>query len=279
MKISIITPVFNGENVIKDLICSILDQDHKNWELIVQDGKSTDNTVDIIQAFSDSRIKVFSEKDNGMYDAINRGIARSTGEFILHLNSDEQLLEDALKVIVREIKDNNIYDVYCFGVLVINKDREPKVFRKAYPQSKLFLKLYNIDIFTAGIVYKKKVFNNLKFKTNYKTVSDALLFYDILKNDYKVFYSNSYTSLFLSEGENLSFGEQAIKERNSIRNSLMLPTFSYNIFYYFRKLYKIYHKCHVYNSSKEIICIYHNGEKLKRKTNNITYRLNWHDFN
>jgi glycosyltransferase involved in cell wall biosynthesis len=88
-KISIITVSYNSETTIADTIESVLSQDYADIEYIVVDGLSLDNTVNIIKSFG-SKINVFlSEKDNGLYDAMNKGIEIATGNIIGILNSDD----------------------------------------------------------------------------------------------------------------------------------------------------------------------------------------------
>lgn len=276
-KFSIVTPVFNGETVIGDLMHSIVSQDYLEWELIIQDGKSNDKTLEIINSFSDHRIKVLSEEDEGMYDALNKGISRTSGNFIIHLNCDEQLMEGALRKIVDEINSKPQYDVYCFGVLIIDKNREPRVFRSAYPQISLFIKLYNFDILTAGIVYRKDIFKKLVFDTEYKTVSDALFFIELLKY-FEIFYSKKYISLFLIEGKNLSLENQAFSERNKIKSSVNLNKIKFVLLYFARKFYKYYFKCHIYFGSTDPITIFIKGQKNRKSLINLTHKLNWNDF-
>lgn len=100
MKVSIITVVYNGENFIKDCIESILTQDYPQIELIVIDGASTDTTVQIIQSYGNKIHHFISEPDNGMYDALNKGIKLATGDIIGALNADDTL---ATQTILTEI--------------------------------------------------------------------------------------------------------------------------------------------------------------------------------
>jgi len=89
LKISIITVVFNGEQTIRDCIESVLGQTYSDIEYIVIDGKSTDKTPEIVKSYG-TKIAVFlSEKDNGIYDAMNKGIALATGDVIGILNADD----------------------------------------------------------------------------------------------------------------------------------------------------------------------------------------------
>ena len=92
MKISIVTATFNSGATLSDTLRSILAQTHTDFELIVADGGSTDNTADIVRQFAPQfgqRLRWFSEADRGLYDAMNKGIARATGDVIGILNSDD----------------------------------------------------------------------------------------------------------------------------------------------------------------------------------------------
>ena len=88
MKISIITVCHNAEDTISDTIESVLSQDYKDVEYIIVDGKSTDRTLEIIQSIKNG-IKLISEKDQGIYDAMNKGINTASGDVIGILNADD----------------------------------------------------------------------------------------------------------------------------------------------------------------------------------------------
>jgi glycosyltransferase involved in cell wall biosynthesis len=98
-KISIVTPSFNQGNFLEKTIISITSQNYPNLEYIVMDGGSSDNSVEIIKKYSD-KIKFWvSEKDNGMYHAIQRGFENSSGEIMAYLNSDDIYFPEALHVV------------------------------------------------------------------------------------------------------------------------------------------------------------------------------------
>ena len=88
-KISIITVSYNNRATIQDTIESVMHQDYKDFEHIVIDGASTDGTLDVLEKFTHPRLKVFSEKDHGIYDAMNKGILKATGDIIAFLNADD----------------------------------------------------------------------------------------------------------------------------------------------------------------------------------------------
>lgn len=108
-KVSIITASFNSEKTISDTINSVLNQTYKNIEYIIVDGNSTDNTVSIIKQFEklfNGRLKWISEKDRGVYDAWNKGLILSTGDWISFVGSDDLLLKDAIENYVNAIRLN-----------------------------------------------------------------------------------------------------------------------------------------------------------------------------
>lgn len=89
MKISVITISYNSEKTIEQTIKSVLSQKDIDFEYIIVDGKSIDRTMDIIDTYKDTLDRVISEKDGGIYDAMNKGIQKATGDVIAILNSDD----------------------------------------------------------------------------------------------------------------------------------------------------------------------------------------------
>ena len=96
--ISIITPCYNRVDFIADAIESVLAQNYSNLEHIIIDGGSTDGTLDVLSRYP--HLRVVSEPDNGMYDAINKGISKAHGDLIGVLNSDDVYTPDAFKIII-----------------------------------------------------------------------------------------------------------------------------------------------------------------------------------
>jgi glycosyltransferase involved in cell wall biosynthesis len=90
-KITIVTPVYNGERFIEETIRSILDQNYPHLEYIIVDGGSTDRTLEIVKSFGDRVTRLISEKDKGMYDALTKGFSFATGELLCWLNADDKL--------------------------------------------------------------------------------------------------------------------------------------------------------------------------------------------
>tara|TARA_B100000787_G_scaffold163613_1_gene145434 strand:+ start:346 stop:1104 length:759 start_codon:yes stop_codon:yes gene_type:complete len=103
-KISIITVTKNSEKFIERNILSIIGQSYKNYEHIIIDGNSSDKTMEIVNKYKSKISKIVSENDNGLYEAMNKGISNTTGDIIGILNSDDYFYEDAFKI----VKDNFI---------------------------------------------------------------------------------------------------------------------------------------------------------------------------
>lgn len=111
---SIITVCYNSAKTIERTIQSVLDQSYDSWEYIIVDGKSTDNTLEIVNAYAkkENRIRVISEPDHGIYDAMNKGIKMAQGTLIGMVNSDDYYEKDALQNIQEAYKGTDYEIVY-----------------------------------------------------------------------------------------------------------------------------------------------------------------------
>lgn len=124
MKVSIITPCLNSEKTIRDTIESVLKQTYKNIEYIIVDGGSTDSTIEIIKSYQTlfhGRMKVVSEKDKGIYDAMNKGIRMSTGSLIGIINSDDYYEPDAVRTVVNHMTSDKYQVIYGHCRLIRNQ--------------------------------------------------------------------------------------------------------------------------------------------------------------
>lgn len=116
MKISVITATFNSGKTVRDTMESVLHQTHKDIEYIVVDGKSSDNTMEIVRGYEplfEGRLRYVSEPDRGIYDAMNKGIAMATGDVVGILNSDDfYTANDVLEQVAKALDDESIDAVY-----------------------------------------------------------------------------------------------------------------------------------------------------------------------
>ena len=133
MKISIITATYNSAATVRDTLESVLQQTHQDWELIIEDGLSKDDTLSIVREYEPlckGRMRIFSEKDNGIYDAMNRGIARATGEIIGILNSDDFYHRtDVFDIINKSFEENKDVQAIYGDVRFVHPDNLEKTVR------------------------------------------------------------------------------------------------------------------------------------------------------
>ncbi len=123
MKISIITASFNSASTIVDTLHSISAQTHKEFEHLVMDGASRDDTLRIVREQGGPQIKITSEPDHGIYDAMNKGLAIATGEVVGFLNSDDMYADSqVLERIARAFCDPLVDVVYGDIVFVSQQD-------------------------------------------------------------------------------------------------------------------------------------------------------------
>jgi glycosyltransferase involved in cell wall biosynthesis len=130
MKISIVTVVYNNAATIAHTIESVLAQDYTNIEYIIVDGLSTDGTVEIIEQFDDRIAKFVSEKDAGIYDAMNKGIRMATGEVIGILNADDYFNDSStISSIAAAFKSDKTLDATIADIVFIKNEDQYKVLR------------------------------------------------------------------------------------------------------------------------------------------------------
>lgn len=168
MKISIITVVFNREKTIRESIESVMSQKEIDLEYNIKDGKSQDNTLNIIKSFSDHpKIKIESKIDDGIYDAFNQAIEMCTGDIIGFLHSDDVFVDEfVLKDVVSNFKD---YDVVYGNTIFVNEDNKiTRVWKGKYGNIKRGWAPPHTALFVKSSVYKK----HGCFDTKYNIAAD-----------------------------------------------------------------------------------------------------------
>jgi glycosyltransferase involved in cell wall biosynthesis len=168
MKISVITPVYNGEATIRFCIDSVLKQDYPDVEHIIIDAVSTDKTVEILQEYP---VKWISEKDTGLYDAFNKGIQMATGDIVCFLGSDDFYDQPGvLQLVARTFTANPEADIVYGDIVYVKKRDITKITRywKSSPFRRgLFRKGWlppNTALFIKRSVFNQHGYFNLKFK-------------------------------------------------------------------------------------------------------------------
>lgn len=167
-KISVIVPCLNAASTISNCINSILTQEYSNIEIIIVDGLSTDETIDIVKRLLvDADHKIISELDSGIYDAINKGIDIASGDYLIVLGADDELYDNSVlkNVFLSDFK----YADFIYGN-VIFKSTNTK-----YDGKFNIIKLLSKNICHQAIFYHKSVYEKLgKYETKYKALGDML---------------------------------------------------------------------------------------------------------
>ena len=161
-KLSIIIPVLNQEQYLQIAIESVINQDFTDYELIVIDGKSTDNSLDIIKKYQ-SKISYWeSSEDENVYDAMNKGISKTNGDWLYFLGADDKIYKDTFQnIFSNPLENTNL----IFGNIIYQNNEK---FKGEYSNS-LFLRN---SIHHQGALYHKRCFYVEKFNCNYSILAD-----------------------------------------------------------------------------------------------------------
>ncbi len=170
---SLITICKNSSNQIHACLNSVYEQSFENYEHIVFDGKSTDNTLEIIQKLKSNKTKVYSNADRGIYDALNNAIHRCKGEYIILVHSDDVLHnKNVLEELHKEIVLKKYLPIYIANIVYVNKNGKVVRSWKAEIPTLKKLRMGWMAPHT-GLVLKKEIFNKIGFyDINYKISAD-----------------------------------------------------------------------------------------------------------
>ncbi len=203
-KVTIVTVVYNGEQEIEDTIKSIVEQTYKNIEYIVIDGASNDNTVSIIKRYDDKIDYWVSEKDNGIYDAMNKAIDLATGDWINFMNAGDTFASHDILEKVFTQNDVSDYDV---------------IYGNNYYKGDNFLKKQiarNLNILYKGMAFnhqssfiKLSIIKKYKFDPIWRIQCEYDLFMKLYLNNYKFKHVNEVVAIYRDGG----FSEQNTVER------------------------------------------------------------------
>lgn len=194
MKISIITVCYNSAKTIEETINSVLSQTYKNIEYIIVDGSSKDNTMNIVKKYEkkfEGRLTYISEKDKGLYDAMNKGIDMSTGDVIGILNSDDVFANpNVVETIVKCFEKDNCDATYSDLVFMDEETMTKQVrnFTSSEPTKRLGWHPPHPTLYV-----KKKIYNEIgKFNLKYRIAAD----YDFM---IRMIHSNHYRLSYIKD--------------------------------------------------------------------------------
>ena len=215
-KISVITVVYNGAATLERTIESVASQTYSNIEYVIVDGGSTDGTIDIINAHSGEITKWVSEKDEGIYDAMNKGIRMSEGDYLWFINSGDEIYEPETLERIFNIHNAPFYDVYYGSTVMTDSAGNEIGSRRLKPPASLSWK----DLRNGMLVSHQSIIVSKKaapvYNTRYRFSADFEWCLLALKNADRVINTHQILSRFLDGGitkQNIAAG---LRERFSI---------------------------------------------------------------
>lgn len=224
--ISIVIPVYNCEKTIEKCINSVLMQTYKNFELILVNDGSNDNSKEICQKFclKYNNIYFIDQKNNGVSKARNRGIEKSKGKFILFLDSDDYIDKNVLELMVKNYKKNSLIKLnYC----IVNNNK--KMYKKfdSYDSNIFMEKIITgeIDAYIWGTLFEKKILNKIRFNEELCYLEDLLFQLEYIQFVKKVYYIGNVDSCYnyvINNSSITSNNKNFIKKIDSVYNSLYI---------------------------------------------------------
>lgn len=219
MKISIITVNYNDAVGLEGTVCSVISQKNDEYEYIIIDGGSTDGSVEVIKKYSDKIDYWISERDCGIYHAMNKGVAQAHGDYCLFLNSGDSFCNDNVLNHIIELGDN---DDIIVG-MVVSKDEKSQLFLPPSRDISLYY-LYSGTVPHQGAFIKTDLLKRMPYDENLKIVSDWKFFLEaIILNNCTVRYIDDYIAEFDTTGVSTSNPDKMWKEKEQVLLGLFPP--------------------------------------------------------
>ena len=182
MKISIAVPSYNHEKYIYDCLKSIQDQDYDNYEVLISDGGSTDQSLTIIKDFcvTDNRFTLASVSDDGQADAIMKSFSVATGEIFCFLNSDDVYLnKDVFNDVATSFLDNKDADIISFSGCYIDSNGKyiKQINLRYHPLDSTANMKHRTAVTQPATFWKREVYLSIPINIEYHFVFDAMFFY------------------------------------------------------------------------------------------------------
>ena len=216
MKVSVITPSHSQSDWLRLCVASVADQG-VDAEHIVQDAGSSDGTLDWLM--EDARVQAVAEPDQGMYDAVNRGLRRAGGDILAYLNCDEQYLPGALAEVTGFFEANPSVDVLFGDVVVVDSQCDYMLHRKMLPPLKWHTWMCQLSTLTCAMFFRRRVIDEWKlfFDPEMRYAGDAEWILRLLDRGARMAALGRFTSVFSCTGENLGRQTEARGELSKFR--------------------------------------------------------------
>jgi glycosyltransferase involved in cell wall biosynthesis len=219
VKISVVTPSYNQLEYLRLCAASVADQTGVEVEHIVQDAGTPGDPPAWIRDLK--QLRFFAEKDAGMYDAINRGLERATGEICAYLNCDEQYLPGALAKVANFFAAQPEVDVLFGDVVLIDANGEPLSYRRVILPTRRHVRLVHLNTATCATFFRRRLLEQGHyFNTKWKVIGDAVWMDGLLEKKARMAVMREPLSVFTFTGENLGESPRSVSEANEWRNGL-----------------------------------------------------------
>lgn len=196
---SVIIPTYNRANYISNSIQSVINQSFKNWELIIVDDGSTDNTSKIIESFKDDRIKYIYQANSERSAARNNGIKHAKGDYICFLDSDDEYFPDIIENFYLFLQQKNFPTAFLFCDIEIYNETQTKISGTKYNPPKIITEnyLFGISIGTVQTCISASLFKTEKFNTSIRIGEDKELWMRLINKT--VFYYLAFSGVKVME--------------------------------------------------------------------------------
>ena len=224
MKISIVTPSLNQGKFIEEAILSVLNQDYPNFEYIIVDGGSEDETLCILKKYSSKtgKLRWISERDRGQSDALNKGLRMVTGDVIGWLNADDRYLPGCFQRVVKFFKENPEVDIVYGDYRFINEVGNIIKLRKEIDFNLFVLKyLHVLYIPSTATFFRRRIIDDGNFlKDDYRYAMDYEFFLRIALKGYRFAHIGEYLADFRWHPESKS--TKAAKKQQEERERALI---------------------------------------------------------
>lgn len=216
-RFTVVTPSFNMLSYLRRCVASVADQ-RQPVEHIVVDGLSSDGTGDWLRGQAHLRSVV--ERDSGMYDAVNKGLARARGEFVSYLNCDEQYLPGALDKVAAHFDAHPEIDVIFGNVLLVDPQGNLLAYRKGFQPRWPYIAVGHLYVLSCTMFLRRRLIDaGARFDVRWKDVGDAEFVIRILREGARASHLGEYIAAFTMTGANMSTGPNARNETRRLRRS------------------------------------------------------------
>ncbi len=215
MDFSIVTPTFKQPNWVRLCVASILDQEEVTVEHIIQDGG---DGLGLDSLRDDPRISHYVEKDTGMYDGVVNGLRKAKGEFVAHLNSDEQYLPGALKTVKEFFVSHPDVDVVFGDAILVNQDGKPLSYRRVVKPLRAHILACHLGTLTCSAFFRRSlVERGLSYTSHFRQIEDAAMVLRWIDAGIKMAVFSRPLAVFTFTGENMSTGTEPKEEGLRLR--------------------------------------------------------------